>query len=93
VYGEAVKRLLGYMSESVAWRDAKYNEVFEQELRGLHRRRSSDSNCRPEDIEGILKSLYIMDGSDWIGRGELQDIIIAATIAAYEHFVKEWKME
>jgi hypothetical protein len=32
-----------------------------------------------------------MDGADWAGRGEVQDIIMAATIAAYEHFIAEWK--
>jgi hypothetical protein len=81
------------MSSSVAWRDVKYNEVFEQELRGLQRRRQSDSGCQVEDIERVLKNLYIMDGADWYGRGDVQDITMAATIAAYEHFIAQWKLE
>ena len=81
------------MSSSVAWRDVKYNEVFEQELRGLERRRQSDPLCRVEDIERVLQNLYIMDGADWYGRGDVQDITMAATIAAYEHFIAEWKMD
>ena len=75
------------------WRDIKYKETFEGELRGLERRRATDPHCTVEDIEGTLKHLYIMDGADWIGRGDVQDITMAATIAAYEHFVAQWKAE
>ncbi|MCL2834086.1 MAG: hypothetical protein FWD78_13025 [Treponema sp.] len=81
------------MSTSVEWKDEKYSEVFEQELRGLERRRSSDPQCSVKDIEGILQQLYLMDGSDWLGRGELQDIIMRATIAAHEFFISQWKGE
>ena len=80
------------MSSSVEWRDIKYEEIFEQELRGLSRRRESDPSCTPADIEGVLQNLYIMDGADWYGRGEVQDITMAATIAAYEHFIAQWKL-
>jgi hypothetical protein len=34
-----------------------------------------------------------MDGADWGGRGELQYLILAATIAAYEQFIARWKAE
>jgi hypothetical protein len=81
------------MSESVEWRDTKYDETFEQELIGLRRRRESDPLCRIEDVDGVLQALYIMDGADWYGRGCVQDITMAATIAAYEHFIAEWKLE
>jgi hypothetical protein len=81
------------MGSSVEWRDVKYIEVFEQELRGLDRRRQSDPNCTVEDIERVLQNLYIMDGADWYGRGDVQDITMAATIAAYEHFIAQWKLE
>jgi hypothetical protein len=76
---------------SVEWRDAKYGEVFDQEIRGLERRRRSGPGCTVEDLEGVLRHLYIMDGADWYGRGEVQDITMAATIAAYEHFIERWK--
>jgi hypothetical protein len=78
---------------SVEWRDVKYREVFDQEIRGLRRRRESDPNCTVADIEGILQHLYIMDGADWYGRGDVQDTIMAATIAAYEHFIAQWKTD
>ncbi|MDR3146058.1 MAG: hypothetical protein LBU21_07255, partial [Treponema sp.] len=57
---------------SVDWRDSKYNETFEEEVQGLIRRRKADPRCRVEDLEGVLRHLYQMDGADWGGRGELQ---------------------
>jgi len=79
------------MSSSVEWRDKKYEEVFEEELRFLQRRRNYDPSCTVNDIEKVLRHLYIMDGADWYGRGDVQDIMLAATIAAYEYFIVEWK--
>jgi hypothetical protein len=81
------------MAASIEWRDAKYGEIFDQELRGLERRRLSDPRCTVEDLEGVLRHLYVMDGADWYGRGDVQDITMAATIAAYEHFIAQWKAD
>jgi hypothetical protein len=81
------------MGASIEWRDKKYEEIFEQELRGLSRRRQSDPRCTVEDLEGVLQHLYVMDGADWYGRGDVQDIVMAATIAAYEHYIAQWKAE
>jgi hypothetical protein len=81
------------MGSSSEWQDRKYAETFEEELRGLERRRAADPNCTIADLEGILKHLYIMDGSDWLGRGGIQDAVMAATIAAYEHFIASWQAE
>jgi hypothetical protein len=78
---------------SVEWRDTKYTEVFDQEIRGLSRRREADPACTVEDLEGVLQHLYVMDGADWYGRGDVQDTIMAATIAAYEHFITQWRAE
>jgi hypothetical protein len=79
------------MGLSSEWRDIKYAETFEGELRGLERRRVSDPACTIADLEGTLRHLYIMDGADWGGRGDLQDTVLAATIAAYEHYIEVWK--
>jgi len=73
------------------WQGIKYKEVFEQETRGLERRLAADPACKAEDLEAILRNLYIMDGADQGGRGALQDTILAATIAAYEHFIEKLK--
>ena len=71
----------------VEWQDIKYTEIFEAELRGLERRRNADPCCTVADFEGTLKHLYIMYGADQGGRGSVQDVIMAATIAAYEHYI------
>jgi hypothetical protein len=81
------------MEPSQNWREAKYEETLREELRGLKRRREADPRCTIEDLEGTLRHLYHMDGADWIGRGQVQDIAMAATIAAYELFISEWKAE
>ena len=78
---------------SIDWQEVKYQETFDQEIRGLTRRRQSSPDCTIKDLEGTLRNLYIMDGADQGGRGTLQDIIMAATIAAYEHFISAWKAE
>ena len=78
------------MAISEEWQEIKYREVFEQEIRGLSRRCQSDPNCKIEDLQATLRNLYIMDGADQGGRGCLQDTIMSATIAAYEHFIAEF---
>lgn len=80
------------MSVSTEWQDIKYKEVFEEETRGLNRRMTG-TGCKVEDLEAILKSLYIMEGADQGGRGSLQDTVMAATIAAYERFITQWRQE
>ncbi|MCL2184265.1 MAG: hypothetical protein FWB86_00195 [Treponema sp.] len=90
---------------SEEWRDIKYQETFDEEIRGLHRRLQTDSegNLCPagsvevsagkiEEFEGILQNLYILDGADQGGRGCLQDVIMAARIAAFEHFLAQLKL-
>jgi len=78
-------------ASSEEWRNIKYQETFDEEIRGLNRRLQTDSACKIEDFEGILQNLYILDGADQGGRGCLQDVIMAARIAAFEHFISQLK--
>jgi hypothetical protein len=82
----------GFVGASTEWRDRKYAAVFEEEVRGLQRRRESDPGCTIADLEGTLRHLYHMDGTG-CGRGDVQDIVMAATIAAHEHVIARWKAE
>ena len=77
----------------VDWRDQKYTEVFGETLNGLQRRHAVDPAFSIEDVENQLVHLYVLDGNDWLGRGVLGDIVSEATIAAYELFIEEWKIE
>jgi hypothetical protein len=72
------------MGCSTDWQDSAYKETYEKELQGLMRRLALDSSCTAEDLEGTLKNLYILDGADGHGRGEVQNIALAAAIAAHE---------
>ncbi|MDR1955703.1 MAG: hypothetical protein LBQ30_02475 [Treponema sp.] len=79
------------MGVSDTWQDITYEATFEQEVRGLQRRRESDPTCTIADLERVLQHLYQMEGADWGGRGAVQDSTLAATIAAYEHSIAQWK--
>ena len=72
---------------STDWQETTYRETYESEIRGLQRRLASDPSLTAEDFKGILKSLYILDGSDWQGRGEVQTITLSAVISAYEDII------
>jgi len=78
---------------STDWREQKREEVFESTLKGLENRRRIDRGFFLADARSALDHLYILEGNDWLGRGELGDIVTSATIAAYEHFIFEWKTE
>ena len=81
------------MLESVDWEERKYQEVFDDETRLLVRRRAADARCTIEDVQGILDSLYVLDGNNAEGRSSVQQIALSATIAAYEAFIHQWKKE
>lgn len=76
---------------TVAWREEKSREVLADTLRSLERRRLADPGFSLADAEGVLAHLYIREGNDQEGRGELQDLILASTIAAYQEFIAAWK--
>ena len=76
---------------STDWREKKREEVFESTVKGLENRRRVDSEFSLSDVKSALNHLYILEGNDWMGRGELGDIVSSATIAAYEHFQNEWE--
>ena len=81
------------MAESTVWRDEMYERVFEEETRALVRRFQADAVCSIEDLENQLQYLYVREGNDQEGRGAVGDIMLAATIAAFERFICERKAE
>lgn len=81
------------MSGTTEHIDIKYRRTLEEETIGLERRRARDPSCTIADLQGILDALYVMEGNNWDGRGEMEQASLAATIAAYERFIGEWKKE
>jgi hypothetical protein len=76
---------------STDWQEQKRKEVFESSLKGLENRKRIDPGFSLSDAYSALEHLYVLEGNDWLGRGELGDIVTSATIAAYEHFIFEWR--
>lgn len=76
---------------SIEWKEKAYDDAYSKTLVSLARKRSEDAAYSVDDARGVLKHLYIQDGNDWVGRGELQDIVMQATIDAYERFIAEWE--
>ena len=78
---------------STEWKQTAYDDTYSQTLKSLERRRAEDPSFTVEAARGQLKHLYIQDGNDWVGRGELQDIVMQATLDAYEHYVSAREAE
>ncbi|WP_428771056.1 hypothetical protein V1L52_04210 [Treponema sp. HNW] len=81
------------MSETTEWEGIAYKQVFDEETLGLERRKAHDPDLSINELENILESLYVSEGNNYVGRGPVGDIIMSATIAAYEQFIGEWKRE
>ncbi len=73
------------------WRHQVYQSTFDMTLAALEDRREKDNNFDIQQMEGLLETEYINQGNDWDGRGELFHLKQDATIAAYEHFLAEWR--
>jgi len=76
---------------SIEWRSIAYEKHYSETLTGLEAKRNSDPSYKIENAKGVLKHLYIQEGNDQGGRGEVQDICLAAQIAAYESFIAGWE--
>lgn len=72
------------------YREKIFEETFNSVCADMRRRRQCDPQFTKEYLEGVLKSLYVDQGNDWVGRGEVRDIINEATISACELILCEW---
>jgi len=75
------------------WKEKAYDDTFSQTLASLERRRAEDASFGLSAARGVLGHLYVQDGNDWGGRGELQDVVMQATIDAYERLIAELEAE
>lgn len=74
---------------TTSWKETTYDDTYAATLKSLRRRQAEDSSFTIDAAKGQLKHLYINDGNNWVGRGELQDIVVQAMIDAYEHYVSD----
>jgi hypothetical protein len=73
--------------------ERKYIQVFEDVCHFVVRQKCVNPNFNIGDLERLLDTAYTRAGNDWVGRGAVADIVNAATIAAYEHTLAEWRKE
>lgn len=73
-----------------SWKETSYDETYHATFKSLERRHHDDDTFLIDDAKRVLGDLYVQDGNNWVGRGELQDIVMQATIDAYECFISGW---
>ena len=76
-----------------SWRQQRYDEVFEAVVERTRQRRARDPDFTVARLTELLETEYVNQGNDWIGRGALREVTQAATIAAYERVLTEWRAE
>jgi hypothetical protein len=76
---------------SADWREMAYESAYTEAYRSLERRRAENADFSPDDLRELMKHLYFRDGSNWEGRGEVQDLHMKGIIEAHEHFLVKWE--
>jgi hypothetical protein len=66
-----------------------YDHTFNETVAFLRGRLRNDPALDLRNLEAMLESLYIRQGNNWTGRGEIRDRIESAVIAAHEHMIAE----
>lgn len=72
------------------YREKIYEDTLNNVCKEMRLRKQNDPQFTKEELEGVLRSLYVDQGNDWVGRGEIRDIINEATICACELVLAEW---
>lgn len=73
--------------------DTKYDIVFDNAYNDIMSTIKTNPNYTIENLQSFLQNLYVVEGNDWLGRGERQALVTSATIAACEVILYEWKKE
>lgn len=75
------------------WHNEKYEQVFDDTLLNLQRRKELDSSFTLEELEKLLGYQYVRQEHDWEGRGIAFEITQQATVDAYERMIHDWRKE
>ena len=67
-----------------------YDDAFQNAYDSFTHRRRTDPLFTRRYMEGLLESLYVRQGDDWLGRGEVRDREQSAMISAAETILQEW---
>lgn len=75
------------------WEERLYDRTFEDTCARIRLLRYHRPDLRREEVEGTLEALYVKQGNDPTSHGGPGDVIHAATIAAYEAVLAQWRKE
>jgi len=70
--------------------EERYDKIFENTYLFTKKKLEDDSEYGVEQLKALLKGLYVNDGNDLLGRGELYDVSLNAQIAACESLLSEF---
>ena len=73
------------------WDDTLYQEIYDSMLHYLEKRRNGDPEFSRKVLEEVLADFYKKQGNAWAGKSPVEEIKEAATIAAFENYLSEWK--
>lgn len=73
------------------YQEKKYNDTFDKVYKSLKYQIENDESFKVGDLELLLKDLYANQGNDWLGRGNIIDIVNSARAAACERLLTECK--
>jgi len=73
------------------WDDELYDEVYHSMIHYLEKRREGDQGFTKSVLKEILADAYKKQGNAWAGKSPVEEIKEAATIAAFEQYLNEWK--
>jgi len=73
--------------------EKQYDLTYDDVVADIEMRLQQNPDFTIESVKGLLKSAYISLGNDWIGKGELQNTIEEATVAAYEYILIKFQKE
>ena len=74
------------------WDEELYDEIYNSMLHYLKKRREGDPEFTREVLEEILSDAYKKQGNAWAGKSPVEEIKEAATIAAFEQYLNDWKV-
>jgi hypothetical protein len=73
------------------WEEVFYEKIFDAVCQLIAERKKRDSEFTKDELERQLEHLCILEGQDQGGRGPVGDLDLAATIAAMQHMLAEWR--
>ncbi|NLI20868.1 MAG: phosphonoacetaldehyde reductase [Clostridiales bacterium] len=68
-----------------------YDDAFSTAYESFRSRRATDARFTRAYLRGLLESLYVAQGNNWLGRGEVKEAAQNGMIAAAEAVLDEWE--